>query len=322
MRRWLFDRMAQTRGRRSPWRAPPARRSYRDAARSRGELGAGMLRAQRSAGRVRQHRGRVRRRVDRACSWPRCKPATSSCRSAARSRAHLRRVPRDRRRSSSGSSCSGDGARRSSRPAAPPRTRTTAGCATPAAAGLVLFSSGSTGKHKAAVHDLGAAAREVHRAAPLLPDAGLPAARSHRRHQHAVLHAGQRRRRGRVGRPDAAARVRGDRAAPRRAAADLADVPEPAAALGGVAAPRPVVAEAHHLRHRADAASPRCSRCTRRSRTCKLLQTYGLSELGILRSQSRELRFALGARRRRGLRDQGRRRPAVDPRARRRCSAT
>ena len=83
---------------------------------------------------------------------------------------------------------------------------------------------------------------------------------------------------------------------------------------GGAPAARPVVAAADHLRHRADAGEHAASASAQAFPDVRLLQTYGLTELGILRSQSRELRLAVGAGRRRGLRDQGRRRPALDPR--------
>ena len=116
--------------------------------------------------------------------------------------------------------------------------------------------------------------------------------------------------------PDAV--LRGDRAAPRRAAPDLADVPQPAADVErSLDAARPLDRSRtitygtepmpeSTLQPRARALPP-ATRCQ---------QTYGLSELGILRSQVARLRLALGAGRRRGLRDPGRRRRSCRSRRR------
>ena len=88
------------------------------------------------------------------------------------------------------------------------RIRSTRRCARPPTPGLVLFSSGIDR------HAQGGGARpraccsqKFEVAAAALPHAGLPAARSHRRAEHAVLHAGERRHGGR--RPRAAIAARG-----------------------------------------------------------------------------------------------------------------
>src|SRR3954463_15071111 len=48
--------------------------------------------------------------------------------------------------------------------------------------------------------------------------------------------------------------MRRDRSLPRGAAAHIADVPQPAAGVGGILEARRVVVEADHVRHRTDAA--------------------------------------------------------------------
>ena len=172
-------------GRRRPGDAPTGETSYRDAARPRGETGTAYSRVAAIAGTGGEHRGRLRRRVDRAV--PRGDESPQH---------HRSDVQRDARPPATSSSRSAKSSTGLSSTAAAPdrqhrphrhRTRTTPRCATPGRPDLVLFSSGSTGKHKAAVHDLRPAAREVlacRRA--LLPDAGVPPARSHRRRQYAA----------------------------------------------------------------------------------------------------------------------------------------
>ena len=75
--------------------------------------------------------------------------------------------------------------------------------------------------------------------------------------------------------------------ASRRAAADLADVPQPAAGQRGVPTLRPVQSQNRDLRHRSHAGKHAQAVSRDCSRTSTLQQTYGLSEVGILRSKSR-----------------------------------
>ena len=144
---------------------------------------------------------------------------------------------------------------------------------------------GSTGAHKCALHDFSLLS-EIRSAAPRLSHAGVPAARSHRRRQHAVLHARERRHGRRVPPTDRRGSLPGDCDASARAAADLADLPEPAAAVGG--APRHDLSSLELITYGTEPMpETTLERVSEAFPEVRLLQTYGLSELGILRSQSR-----------------------------------
>ena len=160
------------------------------------------------------------------------------------------------------------------------------------APGLVLFSSGSTGESKASVLDFDRllAKFEVPRPAYrtlvflLLDHIGgintlLHGALSRRDHRHD---------------PRAQSRrgMRRDRSAPDPAAADDTDVPADAADRRRHPALRSLLARDRHLRHGTDA--PDHLAAVREALPwVKFKQTYGLSELGILPTRSREFRLGL-----------------------------
>ena len=97
------------------------------------------------------------------------------------------------------------------------------------ASGLVLFSSGSTGESKASVLDFDRLLAKFETPAAGLSYAHLSAARPYRRHQHAVARALSRRDHRHHARAQSGRRLRRDRGASDRAAADDADVSADAA---------------------------------------------------------------------------------------------
>ena len=162
--------------------AARARREWTGTARARG----------RRARHGRRDRGRLLAERGRAVSRARRSPLRPGA-ADERGRRQEDGVPRDRRgRAVIFDRRARRGALDATRPDrdAPASTRRCASAATP---GLVLFSSGSTGKSKAAVHDLAGILEKFRDAAPRAADDLVPALRPHRRRQHAALHALQRR---------------------------------------------------------------------------------------------------------------------------------
>ncbi len=145
-----------------------------------------------------------------------------------------------------------------------------------------------------------------------LSHAGLSATRPHRRREHALLHPVERRRRRGGARPIARRGGGSDRGPSRRAVADLADLSEPAAALRRPPASRSLVAQAHHVRHRADAAGDARpdGRRVPWSEAAPDLRPHGTRHPAVAVAGAR---LPVGQGRRRGIRNEGGRWPAVDP---------
>ena len=151
--------------------------------------------------------------------------------------------------------------------------------------GLTLFSSGSTGKSKAAVHDF-VPMLEKYKVRGTLSDNYVPVVRSHWRCQYAAVQPVQRRLRDYRAdrRPETVCKAIQDYQG--RIVADVPDVPEPV-----------LVSEAHE---KYDMSSLKTvtygtevmpestlARFTALFPDVRMLQTYGLSEVGILRSKSK-----------------------------------